>query len=58
MLSAFLLAAVLLTDSSRVYDGRSSSTRVDVPRIDTVATIDGIIDEPVWNKAARLTGFS
>jgi hypothetical protein len=29
-----------------------------VPRIDTVATIDGSLDEPVWRRAARLTDFS
>src|SRR5678809_979913 len=58
MLAPILLAATLLTDSANIYDGRSNRIRVDVPRIDTVATIDGSMDEPAWKKAARLTGFS
>jgi hypothetical protein len=41
-----------------VYSGRANRTHIDVPRIDTVATIDGILDEPVWQRAARLTDFS
>src|SRR5450759_3956224 len=53
-----LLAAAFLSDSGLVYDGRSNHIHVDVPRIDTVATIDGNLDEAVWRRAARLTGFS
>ncbi|MEO5902972.1 MAG: DUF5916 domain-containing protein, partial [Gemmatimonadaceae bacterium] len=58
MLIAALLAATLTQDSSLVYDGRANRTHVAIPRIDTVATIDGRLDEPVWSRAARLTGFS
>ena len=58
MLAPLLLAASLLSDSANVYDGRSNKTKVAVPRIDTVATIDGTINEPVWGSAARLNGFS
>ena len=58
MLAPLILAATLLADSSAVYDGRANRTRVDIPRIDTVATVDGILDESVWTRAARLTGFS
>ncbi|MEO8193303.1 MAG: DUF5916 domain-containing protein [Gemmatimonadales bacterium] len=50
------LAMALLSDS--VYDGRADRVRVEVPRIDTTATVDGVIDEKVWSRAARLTGFS
>lgn len=56
MLLPAVLAFALLADSS--YDGRANRTRVDVPRIDTTATIDGVLNEPVWSQAARLTGFS
>lgn len=56
MLAPALLVAALLTDS--VYDGRANRTRVEVPRIDTTATVDGVLDEAVWKRAARLTGFS
>ncbi len=41
-----------------VYDGRAGRIEVHIPRIDTVATIDGSLDEPVWQRAALLTGFS
>jgi Domain of unknown function (DUF5916)/Carbohydrate family 9 binding domain-like len=58
MFLALLLATSVLQDSTLVYNGRASRTHVDVPRIDTVATIDGVLDEPVWRRAARLTGFS
>ena len=58
MLLATLVAAALLQDSALVYSGRANRTHVDVPRIDTVASIDGSLDDPVWRRAARLTGFS
>ena len=58
MFLALLLAATVLQDSTLVYSGRANRTHIDVPRIDTVATIDGILDEPVWHRAARLTDFS
>jgi hypothetical protein len=58
MLLPFLLGALLVADSAVAYDGRANQVRVDIPRIDTVAAIDGVIDEPVWARAARLTGFS
>jgi hypothetical protein len=32
--------------------------KVTIPRIEATATIDGKLDEPVWNQATRLTGFS
>ncbi len=58
MLITFLLATALLQDSTLVYNGRAKRTHVDVPRIETVATIDGNLDDPVWRGAARLGGFS
>src|SRR6185503_18411888 len=56
MLAPILLAASLLSDST--YDGRANRIHIEVPRVDTAATIDGVLDEPVWTKAARLVGFS
>jgi len=58
MLSTFLLAIALLQDSTLVYSGRANRTRVDVPRIDTVASVDGDLSDGVWTRAARLVGFS
>src|SRR3954454_1254533 len=52
-----LVAALVLQDST-AYDGRAKRVHVDVPRFDTVVTVDGSLDEPVWRRAARLTGFS
>jgi hypothetical protein len=42
--------------SSGVVDGRGSPT-ADIPRIESEARIDGRLDEPVWSRATRLTGF-
>jgi hypothetical protein len=58
MLLTALTAVVMLQDSALVYDGRAKRVHVDVPRIDTAVTIDGNLDESVWRRAARLTGFS
>lgn len=58
MLLTTLIAVALLQDSATAYDGRANRTHVNVPRIDTVVSIDGNLDEPVWRQAARLTGFS
>ena len=58
MLITALLAMTLLQDSGLVYDGRANRTRVAIPRIEATVTIDGRLDEPVWSRAARLTGFS
>jgi len=58
MLVAAFVAAVALQDSSAVYDGRAKRINVEIPRIDTVIEIDGNLNEPVWRRAARLTGFS
>jgi hypothetical protein len=57
MLVSALLAAALLADSA-VYDGRANNIKVDIPRIDSSAVIDGNLTETAWSRAARLTGFS
>jgi hypothetical protein len=47
-----------LADSS-VHHARLGRTVVRMsPPIDTVVTIDGRLDEAVWSRAQRLTGFS
>lgn len=54
MIAALLLAAA-------VYSGRDNQVHVTPPRIDTPAvnvTIDGVLDEAVWQQAVQLTGFS
>jgi hypothetical protein len=41
-----------------VYHGRSGQTEVQPPRFADTVTIDGELTEPVWRRAALLTGFS
>ncbi|HMI49664.1 MAG TPA: carbohydrate binding family 9 domain-containing protein, partial [Gemmatimonadaceae bacterium] len=58
MFITLLAAATLFQDSTLVYSGRANRIHVDVPRIESTITIDGQLNEPVWNRAARLSGFS
>ena len=58
MLLTTLIAVAFLQDSALVYNGRANRIHVDVPRIDATANIDGNLDDLVWRRAARLTGFS
>ena len=58
MLSPSLLLAAWLAQDTTTYSGRDRHLDVQVPRFDSVATIDGHLDEPVWQGAARLVDFS
>ena len=60
MLAALLVLAALQApaDSGPVFDGRQHQLHVQIPRVDTTITVDGVLDEPVWRRAARLVGFS
>jgi hypothetical protein len=40
------------------YNGRARELDVPPPRIDASIVVDGLLDEPVWQQAARLSGFS
>jgi len=53
-----LLLALLQDPSGSVYDGRLKQRDVHIPRVEATVTIDGVLDEPVWRSAARLTGFT
>ena len=44
--------------SGTVYDGRRGALSVTTPRDAGTTVVDGSLDEPVWRKAALLTGFS
>src|SRR6266699_2522230 len=57
MLPALLLLLQASGDPP-VYDGRLKQVNVHIPRVEATATIDGVLDEPVWKSAARLTGFT
>src|SRR5712692_6942090 len=41
-----------------VYSGRGAELAVRPPRLDAEIVLDGALDEPAWQKAAILTGFS
>ena len=41
-----------------LYSGRAGNLRVRTPRINTHIDVDGTLDDPVWQQAAVLTGFS
>lgn len=41
-----------------VFDGRSRQLEIPLPRLDMEVAIDGVLDEPAWDAAARLVGFS
>ncbi|MGH7589993.1 MAG: DUF5916 domain-containing protein, partial [Gemmatimonadales bacterium] len=44
--------------AQQAYAGRSHQLDVKIPRLEAEPVIDGQLDEPVWQQAARLTGFS
>ena len=45
-------------DSGPVFDGRQHQLHVRIPRVEADVVVDGVLDEPVWQRAARLVGFS
>ena len=53
-----LLALLQVPDSGPSFSGLEHQLHVTLPRIDTTVTVDGVLDEPVWRRAARLVGFS
>jgi hypothetical protein len=40
------------------FRGADGALRVTPPRIEATIAVDGILDEPAWSRAARLTDFS
>ena len=61
MILALLLISLAHTapaEEPPSFSGRDRHVRVAVPRLETAVQIDGILDEPSWEKAARLVGFS
>jgi hypothetical protein len=41
-----------------VHHGRAGDHAVRIPRLEAAVIVDGNLDEPVWQSAALLTGFS
>lgn len=52
-----IAAAIALADPA-VYSGRGSQVHVSPPRLEATIVVDGVLDEPAWQQAARLTDFS
>ena len=57
---ALLLFApsLALAQAAGTYDGAARQTTVPAPRLTTEIRVDGVLDEPAWSQAARLSGFS
>src|SRR5262245_55296924 len=63
MLAALVLAALTLAGPTPfgTFIGRENQLQVRIPRVEADAaktTVDGRLDEPAWQQAALLTGFS
>ena len=59
MLAVLLVLLQSASGQQPVYDGRLHQIEVQIPRIaDAAVHVDGVLDEPVWSKAALLTGFT
>ena len=59
VLVAVLMQAPLATPAQGpVSNGRARQLEVRPPRIDADVVVDGRLDEPVWQRAAVLSGFS
>jgi hypothetical protein len=55
---AMLALLLALQDPGPVFSGLAKQLDVRIPRFEAVAKVDGALDEPVWSRAATLTGFS
>lgn len=59
MLLPFLLGFSVHThDPPAAYVGRAGQLEVPIPRLEAVSSVDGKLDEAVWEQTALLTGFS
>ena len=53
-----LVSLALALPAAAANSGRARDLRVEVPRVESDVQVDGVLDEPVWAQAARLTEFS
>jgi len=59
MLSTLILAVHFITMMlATTYVGRENQLHARVPRLTGDVTVNGVLDEPVWQQADVLTGFS
>lgn len=57
-LPALALLTILAQTPAPAFDGRANQTQVAIPRLEEAVDVDGMLDEPVWSRASRLSGFS
>jgi hypothetical protein len=50
--------AAATTATTNVFSGVERQLDVEPPRVEADAVVDGVLDEPAWQSAVRLTGFS
>ncbi|MEZ5420533.1 MAG: DUF5916 domain-containing protein [Vicinamibacterales bacterium] len=55
---AWLLAPWPAGAAGAAYSGVDRQLQVPVPRVEADVSVDGVLDEAVWQQAAELTGFS
>jgi hypothetical protein len=55
--SAFAASLAQGTQASAQDSTAARAYTVTIPRVESTAQIDGVLDEPVWQQAARLSGF-
>jgi hypothetical protein len=53
-----LVLQIAAAQPATIYNGRAGQTSVAPPRIEQSVEVDGQLTEPVWQRAALLTGFS
>jgi Domain of unknown function (DUF5916) len=58
LLALFLALQTSSSDPPAVYNGRGGQLEVRVPRHELEPSVDGKLEEAVWDSAAVLTGFS
>lgn len=58
LLTQTLAAPAGASGAPASYSGRESQLRIAVPRLEDEIRVDGVLDEPAWQQAARLTAFS
>ena len=52
------LALLAFQQVPQQYSGVDGQLDITVPRMESIITVDGNLDEPEWESAARLTGWS
>jgi len=52
-----LLAASSLLAGLPLLAAQAPAPTVTIPRLEATTAVDGVLDEPAWQQATRLSGF-